>query len=170
MKVTADWLIQNLGLQPLPEEGGFFKRTYTAPETIPEAALPARYRSPRFFGSAIVYLLTDAPDCFSALHQLSTDEVYHFYLGDPVEMLLLHPDGASERLVLGPDLGNGQRVQLVVPAGVWQGSHLLPEGRYALMGTTMAPSFELEDFHPGIRAELTARFPDEAELIAQLTR
>ena len=84
----------------------------------------SRYRSARIFGSAIYYLLTAEPDCFSALHKLPTEEIYHFYLGDPVEMLLLYPDGRIERVILGQDLLGGQQVQFVVPTqcrakGVW---------------------------------------------------
>jgi predicted cupin superfamily sugar epimerase len=166
--VTADWLIEHLGLEVLPEEGGLYRQTYKAGETIPREALPARYQGPRSFGTAIFYMLT--PDSFSALHRLPTDEVYHFYLGDAVEMLLLFPDGRSERVILGSDLVAGQHVQFVAPAEVWQGSRLLPGGHYALMGTTMAPGFEFDDYTAGIRKELIAQYPDRAELIALLTR
>lgn len=168
--VTADWLVEHLGLEPLPGEGGYYRETYRGAEGIPQEGLPARYAGPRAFGTAILYLLTDAPDSFSALHRLPTDEVYHFYLGDPVEMLLLCPDGGSERVLLGPDLSGGQCVQFVVPAGAWQGSRVLPGGRYALLGTTMAPGFEFADYMGGVRGELLARYPDQAGLIRQLTR
>src|SRR3990172_3020643 len=118
--LTAKKLIEHLGLESLPVEGGRFRQTYCAAEKIPRSALPRRYRSDKVFGTAIYYLLTSEADSFSALHQLPTDEVYHFYLGDPVEMLLLDPDGASRRVVLGQDILRGQQVQFVVPRGVWQ--------------------------------------------------
>jgi len=169
-ELTADRIIQLLGLEPLPEEGGLFRQTYRSGEQIPAAALPSRYGGPRRFATAIYYLLTDAPDSFSALHRLKTDEVYHFYLGDPVEMLLLHPDGGSERPILGQDLAAGQQVQLVVPAGSWQGSRLMPGGRCALMGTTMAPGYEQDDFELGERERLLSGYPEQAELIRGLTR
>jgi predicted cupin superfamily sugar epimerase len=95
-------IIEKLGLQPLPIEGGLFCQTYKSSETIPQSALPERYVGQRSYGTAIYYLLTDDPDSFSALHRLATDEVYHFYLGDPVEMLLLHPTGESERSLERP--------------------------------------------------------------------
>ena len=79
-------------------------------------------------GTAIYYLVTDAADGFSALHRLPTDEVYHFYLGDPVEQLLLHPDGRSEVVMLGPDLAAGQHVQHVAPRDAWQGTRLRDGG------------------------------------------
>ena len=116
------------------------------------------------------HLLTDEPGSFSALHRLATDEVYHFYLGDPVEMLLLHADGASSRPVLGPDLIAGQQVQLVVPRGTWQGSRLVAGGRWALLGTTMAPGFDSGDFELGRGPDLEAAWPDQAEAISALTR
>jgi hypothetical protein len=168
--LTADQIIKLLGLEPLPEEGGLFRQTYRSAEQIPAAALPPRYAAPRRFATAIYYLLTDEPDSFSALHRLKTDEVYHFYLGDPVEMLLLHPDGNSERIVLGQDLAAGQQVQFVAPAGAWQGSRLVRGGRYALLGTTMAPGYEQQDFELGSQKELLSGYPEQAELIRALIR
>jgi len=168
--LTADRIIELLGLVPLPEEGGLFRQTYRSAEHVPTSALPPRYGAPRRFATAIYYLLTDDPDSFSALHRLKTDEVYHFYLGDPVEMLLLHPDRGSERVILGQDLAAGQRVQLVVPAGTWQGSRLIAGGSYALLGTTMAPGYEQGDFELGSREALLRDHPDQAELIRGLTR
>ena len=168
--LTAAQLIQHLDLKPLPIEGGYFKQTYRADETLPRQALPARYRRDKPFSSAIYYLLTSAPDSFSALHTLPTEEIFHFYLGDPVEMLLLYPEGRSERMVLGHDLLHRQQVQFVVPRGVWQGSRLIPTGRWALLGTTMAPGFDAGDYVGGDRDTLVGRYPDRAELIRKLTR
>ena len=168
--MTAQQLIEQLKLEPLPIEGGFFRQTYCSAETLPQAALPERYRGEKPFGTAIYYLLTSDADSFSALHRLPTDEVYHFYLGDPVEMLLLFPDGAGRRVVLGPEVLNGQQVQFVAPRGVWQGSRLIPGGQFALLGTTMAPGFTPTDYEGGRRADLLARYPDHADLIRALTR
>jgi hypothetical protein len=168
--MTAEDLIRALGLEPLPEEGGYYRETYRAVETLSAEALPARYRTGKAFGTAIYFLLSSEPGCFSALHRLPTDEIYHFYLGDPVEMLLLFPDGRGERVLLGPDLRAGQLVQHVVPRRVWQGSRLVAGGRFALMGTTMAPGFGFEDYEAGRREELLAAYPEQAELIRSLTR
>jgi predicted cupin superfamily sugar epimerase len=104
------------------------------------------------------------------MHRLPTDEVYHFYLGDPVEMLLLHADGRAENHTLGPDLLHGQHVQFVVPHGVWQGSRLRDGGRYALLGTTMAPGFDPNGYEGGSREKLTAQYPVAADAIRRLTR
>ena len=169
-KLTAEALIRKLGLEVLPLEGGHFRQTYQAGETVavPAPGLEHPLLKPR--STAILYLLTADPDSFSAIHRLPTDEIYHFYLGDPVELLLLRQDGESEVVTLGHDILNGQHVQFAVPAGVWQGSRLAPGGEFALMGTTMAPGFADTDYVPGDRDTLIERFPDRAELIRLLTR
>jgi uncharacterized protein len=163
-------LIEKLDLQPLPVEGGMFAQSYKSKESLDRSALSPRYNSGRRLGTAIFYLLTDEPDSFSCMHHLLTDEIYHFYLGDPVEMLLLYPDGTSSRLIFGPDILGGQLLQFSVPRGVWQGSHLAAGGSYALIGTTMAPGYEDEDFTLGLRSDLCRHYPQEAELIRLLTR
>ena len=167
---TAASLIERLGLVSLPDEGGYYRETWRAKETASAGTLPLRYRGDRSFGTAILYLLTSDPASFSALHRLPTDEVYHFYLGDPVEMLLLYPDGRSETVTLGPDVMGGENVQRVVPRGVWQGSRVAPGGSWALLGTTMAPGFEFVDYEAGDRDELIASYPEAGERIRVLTR
>ncbi len=157
-----------LGLRPLPVEGGYYAESYRSSESLPADQLPARYESQRSFGTAIYYLLT--PDTFSELHRLRTDEVFHFYLGDPVEMLLLAEGSACRTLLLGQDVMGGMAVQAVVPRGVWQGTRLLPGGRFALLGTTMAPGFDVADYESGDRATLERLYPAHAELIRLLTR
>lgn len=165
--MTVEELKKLLNLVPLPVEGGYFAETYRSLESVPQAALPSRYDGDRSFGTAIYYLLT--PDTFSALHRLRTDEVYHFYLGDPVTMLLLQPGGGSEVISLGQDIGAGQRVQVVVPRASWQGSFLQPGGAFALLGTTMAPGFDPADFEIGDRQTLIRAYPDQRPLIERLT-
>ena len=121
-------------------------------------------------GSAIIALLLDDPDVFSDMHRLPTDELWHFYLGDPIELLLLSPDGSDELVVLGHDVLAGQRVQTVVSAGTWMGARLRPGGEYGVFGNTMAPGFVLSDFEAAPSDELIARWPHRAELIRALTR
>lgn len=165
--MTAAEIIACLGLRPLPIEGGYYRETYRAEESLDASALPPRYPGARALSTGIYYLLT--PDTFSALHRLRSDEIYHFYLGDPVELLLLFPDGRGERRRLGSDLRIGERPQLVVPAGAWQGSRLAPGGSVALLGTTVAPGFELADFEAGSRSPLLAAYPDFRSEIEALT-
>lgn len=168
--MNASELISLLGLTPLPVEGGYFRETWRSNLVLTPSALPLRYTTDRSLGTAIYYLLTSDPNSFSALHRLPTDEVYHFYLGDPVEMLLLAPDGAANRVLLGQDVAAGENVQFVVPAGSWQGSRLVAGGKFALLGTTMSPGFDPSDYEPGVRAELLARYPQQSASIRALTR
>jgi predicted cupin superfamily sugar epimerase len=104
------------------------------------------------------------------MHRLPGDEIFHFYLGDPVEMLQLFPDGRTEILVLGADLQAGQKPQHVVPAGVWQGSSLLAGGKWALLGATMAPGFDYADYEQGQRELLSKQYPEQSSRITRLTR
>jgi uncharacterized protein len=166
--MTADEIIATLGLVPHVEEGGFYAETWRSDEALAAAALPARYGAPRALGTAIYYLLR--PDSFSAMHRLRTDEVFHFYLGDPVEMLQLDRGGSGRVVVIGPDLAAGERPQIVVARGVWQGSQVRAGGRFALLGTTVAPGFARADFELAVRAELISAFPRFADRITALTR
>lgn len=167
---SAQDVISLLQLQPLPVEGGLFRQTYRAAETISDVVAPGRYAPDKPAGTCIFALFTGDPDSFSAMHRLPTDEIWHFYLGDPIELLLLHEVGRSERIVMGQDILSGQRVQYVVPRGAWMGARLLPGGAYALFGNTMAPGFTSADFEGGERDMLIAQYPHEAELITRLTR
>jgi len=166
--LTAAELKALLDLRPHPREGGWFAETWRSQETIPHDALPSRYAGPRAAGTSIYYLLE--PQNFSEMHRLASDEVFHFYLGDPVEMLQLAPGAPGRRLVLGPDVAAGMLLQTVVPQGVWQGSRLVPGGRFALLGCTVSPGFDYADYESGARADLTRVWPDWHSMIALLTR
>jgi predicted cupin superfamily sugar epimerase len=158
--VTANDLIRLLGLEPHPHEGGWFAETYRSRDTISGP-------SSRALSTAIYYLLT--PETFSALHRLGSDEIYHFYLGDAVTMLILSQGGESRVITLGSDVGAGQRLQALVPAGAWQGACLEQGGAFALMGTTMAPGWDPRDFELAARGALLESHPRRRELIKRLT-
>jgi predicted cupin superfamily sugar epimerase len=164
--MTADDVVRVLNLQPHPVEGGFFRETYRAADMLPQSALP-HHAGPRSVSTAIYYLLK--PGHVSELHVLPGDEVFHFYLGSPVKMLQLWPDGSGREVVLGSDLAAGEVPQLVVPAGVWQGTRLVGDTGFALLGCTVAPGFDYADYRGGTRAELVAKWPAFAEEIAKLT-
>lgn len=156
-RLAAEDIIRLLQLEPLPEEGGMFRSTYRT-EQMAEG---------RNMGSAIYYFLAD--NAFSHLHRLATDEVYHFYYGDPVELVELMPDGSFHTVILGTDIMNGQHLQYVVKAGSWQGSRLAAGGEYAIMGTTMSPGYAAGDYEHGVREKLVYRYPGAKNLIEQLT-
>ncbi len=160
--MTADEIKALLHLEPHPTEGGYFRRTYNSEESV------ELRRGIRPQGTAIYYLLEAGT--FSEMHVLESDEIFHFYLGDPVEMLQLYPDGSSGVFILGPDLAAGQCVQIVVPAGVWQGSRLMGEGMVALLGCTVTPGFDFADYRNASYAELAAKWPVQTERIRALTR
>ncbi len=166
--ISVEQIKSILNLRPHPEEGGYYSETYRSAASIPGDALPDCYGSARSFSTAIYYLLT--PDTFSAMHRLKTDEIFHFYLGDPIEMVQLWPDGSGKLVTLGTDIAHGMRLQEVVPRGVWQGSALRAGGAFALLGATVAPGFEFADYEAGRRKELTQQYPEYAERIRALTR
>ncbi len=175
--MTAEDVKRLLKLEPHPREGGSFRQTYQSGALLSAALLantgdPVRYDGPRRLSTAIYYLLE--PGNFSEMHRLSSDEIFHHYGGAPVEMLQLWPGGRIERPTLGMDLLAGQRPQVVVPKGVWQGSRVVEAPgaaeTWALLGCTVSPGFEYADYETGTRAELNDRYPEAWEMIQALTR
>jgi predicted cupin superfamily sugar epimerase len=160
---TPQEIIEALELKPLPLEGGYYHETYRSPDVVSASAS----RGARSGATAIYYLLT--ADTHSALHRLPADEIFHFYAGGPVRMLQLRPDGSGDLVLLGSDVLAGQRPQVVVSRGVWQGSFLAPGAEFALLGTTMAPGFDFSDYEAGDRAALSAQYPEFSEIIRRLT-
>jgi uncharacterized protein len=167
---TAEEIIRALELEPHPIEGGFFRETYRSRETISGSALPPAYPrdATRSLATSIFYLLT--PQTFSELHRLPTEEVFHVYKGGPVRMLQLLADGSGREVLLGSDVLAGQQPQVIVPAGVWQGSLLEPGVEFALLGATVSPGFDYADYERGLRADLLARYPACGDLVTRLTR
>ena len=158
---SAADLKRQWGLAEMVTEHVWFKQTYVDARTNPDG---------RALCSAIIAMVTDDPTTFSDMHRLPTDELWLFHLGDPIELLLLHPDGSDELVVLGPDVLNGQEIQHVVPAGTWMGARLRAGGEYGVWGNTMAPGYALSDFEGADATDLAARWPQRADLIAALTR
>ena len=167
--MTAEDVKKLLGLQPHPREGGWYVRTYESSEFVAGSAFDdGRYAGARRTGTAIYYLLEQGT--FSEMHRLKSDEVFHFYAGDAVEMLQLKEGRSGVIVVIGNDLPQGQRPQVVVERGVWQGSQLLEGGQWALLGCTVSPGFEFEDYEPGERELLCGEWPEFVEKITALTR
>jgi predicted cupin superfamily sugar epimerase len=163
---AADW-IASLKLAPHPE-GGFYRETYRARETIAGEHLPARFGGPRACSTAIYFLLPG--DQVSVLHRIKSDEVWHFYAGSPLTLTLIDPEGRLEETRLGPDPLRGERFQALVPAGCWYGAAVDDRAGYALVGGTVAPGFEFADFELAERAALLTRYPEHRAAILRLTR
>lgn len=145
----VDRIVSLLELEPLEHEGGLYR------QTVADGA-----------STAIYYLL--AGDDISALHRLAGPELYHFYAGSPVRITMLGPGGSFREHLLGPEVLAGQRPQVLVPAGVWQGSS--STGSWSLLGTTMSPPFSWDGFELGDRESLTRTYPEAADRIRELTR
>jgi predicted cupin superfamily sugar epimerase len=172
--ITAERLIEILDLAPLPWEGGYYRETWRSDVQVPQPALGADYDGPRAAGTSIYYMLT--PDTVSKMHRLPSPETFHFYMGDRVEMLLLHAQ-ISDTVVFGQDIMAGQKLQFTVPGMVWMGARLLPVAHdsdlpnhgFALMGTTVAPGFDFDDLEMGDGDSLAYAYPDHAPLIRALS-
>lgn len=168
MRPSLSDLMKILDLKPLEPEGGFFVETYRTAEKIDARQFGLGHGGMRSLSTAIYYLLT--PESFSAIHRVPGDEIFHFYAGDPVEMLELFPDGTGGVTTLGPDVQRGMKFQHIVKGGVWQGARLVPGGEYALLGTTMAPGFDYADFSKGNAEELVRTYPNYTTMIRQLSK
>ena len=178
--------IEKLRLEPHPE-GGYFRQTYRSESIIPREALPG-FGGVRAASTAIYFLL-EGQD-FSAFHRLRSDEMWHFYAGSPLTVHRIDPAGQYSSILLGDDPEAGQAFQAVVRAGCWFGAEVaqnrhfsqnrgevghapytrVPLPPWALVGCTVAPGFEFEDFEMARREELIARYPEHVDLIRKLTR
>ena len=158
--MTAQDVIELLKLEPLPEEGGFYRETFRDSGKIVENS--------RNYSTCIYYLVTEEE--FSALHRVKSTEIFHHYLGDPVSMLQFGEDQTAKEIIIGKDLVVGHSPQVIVPPKIWQGTKLVDGGQWALLGCTVSPGFEFEDFEVKSRGELTTLYPALKDQIAQYTR
>jgi uncharacterized protein len=163
----AKYWIENLRLEVHPE-GGCFRQTYRSKVSIAREALPVGFPGARAASTAIYFLLEGKN--FSAFHRLRSDEVWHFYAGDPLIVHVIEPDGKYSSILLGRDPDAGQVLQAAVPAGCWFASHVADWNSFALVGCTVAPGFDFEDFELAKRAQLLAKYPRHREVIERLTR
>jgi predicted cupin superfamily sugar epimerase len=163
----ATYWIEKLRLEPHPE-GGYFRQTYQSELVIAREALPAGFTGARTASTAIYFLLEGRN--FSAFHRLRSDEVWHFYAGGPLIVHAIEPSGEHSSILLGNDPDAGEALQAVVSAGCWFASHVADWKTFAVVGCTVAPGFDFEDFEMGKREELVARYPLQREVIERLTR
>jgi uncharacterized protein len=146
---TGEALAAQLDLELLPLEGGLFRRTFSGTGA-----------------TAILFMLIG--NDFSAMHRLSSDEIYFHHAGSPLRMLLIHPDGGQHEVMIGSADRPDQLAQFVVPANHWQGSSV--DGAWSLVSTVVTPGFDWRDFVLGEREALIGLCPDAAARITELTR
>lgn len=162
----ASYWIDRLNLRLHPE-GGYFAETYRAAGTIPAAALPTGFKGERNFSTSIYFLL-QYPQ-FSSFHRIQSDELWHFYSGNPLNIYVIHSSGNLEILKLGNNSGQGESFQQVVRARCWFASSPAKENTYSLVGCTVAPGFDFQDFELAERTKLIQLFPQHEDLIARFT-
>ena len=165
MKAAKYW-IEKLKLKKHPE-GGFYIESYRAKESIKKEALPNRYTEDRSYATSIYFLLQK--DDYSSFHRLKSDEIWHFYLGTTLELILIEHNGNLKKYLLGPDYEAGEHLQLTIPRNHWFAAKLPDRTGYALVGCTMAPGFHFDDFELANRESLIQQFPQHKELITTMT-
>ena len=165
--MTPQNLIFHYNLQPHPE-GGWYAQSYRSTEIIPAAALPDRFGGDRVFSTAIYFLLEQGN--FSAFHRIKSDECWHFYQGDPLEVFIIRSDRQLTIVTLGQDSSRGQLFQYVVPANCWFASRPAKESKFCFVGCTVAPGFDFADFELANQTNLCSEYPEHSELILELCR
>jgi len=164
---TPRQLINHFNLQPHPE-GGWYKQTYKSAEYISAVALPERFTGNRPVSTAIYFLLEQGN--FSAFHRIKSDECWHFYHGDPLEIFVIQNTGELTVTTLGNDISKGHLFQYIVPAGCWFASRPAKGSQYCFVGCTVAPGFDFADFELADEEHLASEFPQHNNLIRELCR
>lgn len=158
--LSVQSLIKHYDLDVLPVEGTLYRQVYKSNQLD---------LNQRPYGSAMIGLYCHKPQSVSCFHRLKSDEVWHFYGGDPIELYLLYPDGTHEIVILGNDFTNGEKLIQVIPAGTWQAGQTISGGEYSLFGCTMAPAFWGPDFEAAIGSELELQYPELTKIIRKLS-
>lgn len=162
---TAEYWIDKLSLQAHPE-GGYFNETYRSDERIEGGELPSRYGSSRVFGTSIFFLLTT--ESVSNFHRLASDEIWHYHQGGGAIIHMISEDGQLSFKKVGSDLASGESLQVIIPKGTWFAAEVVKED-YILVGCTVAPGFEFEDFELADRDALSSAYPEHQTLISRFT-
>jgi predicted cupin superfamily sugar epimerase len=165
--MNVDYLVKKLGLIPHPE-GGYYKETYRSQMQIAQNALPYDFKGDRNASTAIYFLIEK--NNFSALHKIKSDETWHFYVGDALEVIEIDEKGILKTTLIGNNLEEGEFFQHTVKADTWFGSRVKEGGSFSLVGCTVAPGFDFADFELAKREDLIQSYPQHKNLIEQLTR
>lgn len=165
--MTAADFVKKLNLLPHPE-GGFYKEVYRSTDTVSRAALPTGFSGDRVLATSIYFLIEK--DNFSALHKIKSDEIWHFYAGDALEVIEINESGDLKKTSVGNNLETGELFQYTVKANTWFGSRVKAGGNFSLVGCTVAPGFDFEDFELADRKQLLKLFPEQKVVIEEMTR
>jgi len=160
-------IIKLLNLTPHPE-GGYYRETYRSSGTIPESSLPSGIKGERSYSTAIYFLLTS--ENFSAFHKIKQDEIWHFHEGSSLEIHIISGNGNYSKAVLGLNLSKGEAPQVIIPAGNWFAANVIEENSYSLVGCTVSPGFDFNDFELADKNKLLAKFPRFSEIITKFTK
>jgi len=166
MNKKAKEYIKKLQLKPHPE-GGYYKELYRAGELILPDHLPTRFKSSRTFSTSIYFLLEGKQ--ISTFHRLKADELWHFYDGSTLIIYIIDESGELRKLKLGSNVEDGEMFQVQIKNNNWFGAELLDKSSYALIGCTVSPGFEFEDFELGDKIELSKKYPEHKNIILKLT-
>ena len=164
-KLTADEIVSLLNLEP-NATCGFVRVTFVSGQMLAAGALPPPFARSSPLGSGLYFLVT--PEAPVRLHRIRNDQLYHYYLGDPLELLLLHADGSTERVVVGPDLRGGQQVQFLIPGNTFHTARLLGGGRWFLGASTEWPGVVPADVEIGNIEELAQQYPGVAAVVRSI--
>jgi uncharacterized protein len=155
-ELTAAEICRLLDLEPNATCGSV-RVSFVSQQSIAAGGLPAPFADRQPLGSALYFLVT--PDAPVRLHRIRNDQLYHYYLGDPLEVFMLHTDGSSERVIIGPDLRGGQRVQLLIPGNTFHTARVIGRQRWFLGGSTEWPGVVPADVELGKLDELARSYP-----------
>ncbi|PKV52259.1 hypothetical protein ATE84_4368 [Aquimarina sp. MAR_2010_214] len=167
MNARLEKIVKKLDMNPHPE-GGFYKETYRSEGVIPKQILSKEFNGKRKYCTAIYFLLTS--DNFSAFHKINQDEIWHYYEGSSLFVHVIDLEGKYHCYSVGLNLDEGELPQLVVPAGCWFASSVKNENSYSLVGCTVSPGFDFDDFELGERKKLVQQFPKYEDVIIHYTR
>jgi uncharacterized protein len=165
--MTVETLVKELDLLPHPE-GGYYKETYRSEAKIAHSCLPTDFKGDRNMATSIYFLIEKGN--FSALHKIKSDETWHFYYGDALEVIEINEQGKLTITKIGNNLQNRETFQYTVKANTWFGSRVSEDGNFSLVGCTVYPGFDFNDFELANRQNLIEIFPQHHNLIKELTR